>query len=75
MTARDLLVFHTLVKESREYNPPTPGTHRKSIYIPTPMEGYGIILSPEETEALYQLLETAAINFKTERLLSLFKTG
>ncbi|MGJ7031091.1 DUF6686 family protein [Niabella hirudinis] len=75
MTARDLQVFHTLVKENREYNPPETHTGRKNIYIPTPLEGHGIILNGKELEALYQLLETAEVNFKAECLLNLFKTA
>lgn len=75
MTAHDLHVFHTLVKENREYNQVDAVPDRKNIYIPTPLEGYGMILNHAELEALYQLLETAEINFKAESLLELFKTA
>ncbi|MCF3110805.1 hypothetical protein LL912_18620 [Niabella sp. CC-SYL272] len=75
MTAQDLQVFHTLVKENREYNPADINPERKNIYIPTPLEGYGIILNRKELEALFQLLETAEVNLKTASLLELFKTS
>ncbi|MBZ4189153.1 DUF6686 family protein [Niabella beijingensis] len=73
MTAQDLQVFHTLVKENREYNADI-NSGRKNIYIPTPLEGYGMILNRKELEELFQLLETAEVNFKAECLLELFHT-
>ncbi|WP_018626864.1 DUF6686 family protein [Niabella aurantiaca] len=75
MTAQDLHIFHTLVKENREYSPFDASPGRKNIYIPTPLEGYGMILNREELEDLFQLLETAEVNFKAESLLDLFKTA
>ncbi|WP_300597618.1 DUF6686 family protein [Niabella sp.] len=75
MTAQDLQVFHTLVKENREYSPFDTDPDRKTIYIPTPLEGHGMILNHKELEMLFQLLETAEVNYKTASLLELFKTA
>ena len=74
LSARDLHVLQTLVKESYESYRFESGPCKKSIYIPTPLEGYGLILDQAELTQLFHLLETAEINYKAESLLELFKT-
>ncbi|WP_008587129.1 DUF6686 family protein [Niabella soli] len=73
LTADDLKIFHSLVKQHREYHREATGSFQKNIYIPTPLEGYGMILDQRELQQLFELLETAEINFKTMGLLELFK--
>ncbi|MBO9617410.1 MAG: hypothetical protein J7539_00125 [Niabella sp.] len=73
LTAGDLKILHSLVKQHREYHDGAPGSFQKNIYIPTPLEGYGMILDIKELQLLFELLETAEINFKTMGLLELFK--
>ncbi|ANH83301.1 hypothetical protein A8C56_22015 [Niabella ginsenosidivorans] len=75
LAARDLHILHALVKENYEYHCFEPVPYRKNIYIPTPLEGYGMILDQAELAQLFHLLETAEVNYKAESLLELFKTA
>lgn len=72
-TAKDLHVFHCLVKEKQETHSLDHQPHQKCIYIPTPLDGFGLILNPQELHQLYTLLEIAEVNYKAECLLHLFK--
>lgn len=72
-TAPDLHVFHSLVKENYELNYYETSPPRKNIYIPTSMDGHGMILTQQELGQLFNILEIAEVNLKTESLLELFK--
>lgn len=73
LSSWQLHILHKQVKQNvAHYGDIINGT-QKCIYLPGPQEGCGMILNRKELQALFELLETAEVNYKAEQLLELFK--
>lgn len=69
----DYRAFYDLVCWKKETHLPVVDQHTKCIVIATPCKSVQIILSEQELNDLYEMLQHADVEMKTQQLLDLFE--